>query len=64
MGSWGGSEGESQPRDPTFFNPAAAVVANMFGIGVDQKGGGLAYNSGWGGSQEFSSQLFDNRFVG
>ena len=42
---------ESRPPDTTFLNPSAAVLANMFGIGVGVREGGLQYTglSGGGG---------------
>lgn len=44
---------ESQAPDSTFLNPAAAVLANMFGIGVGVKDGGLQYTGLTGGGGPF-----------
>ena len=60
MGSGGGSGGTSKPADPVMMNPAAGVIANMFGIGLDYEGGGINFAGPGRGSFNLATPTFGN----
>lgn len=55
---------ESRSPDTTFLNPAAAVLANMFGIGVGVREGGLQYTGLTGGGGPYWSGTTGGNQIG
>jgi hypothetical protein len=59
MGGGGSSSrGASDPSNPVMMNPAAGVIANMFGIGTGFEGGGMNYAGPGQGYMGFSRPTF------